>query len=276
MKTLYLFIYLFRLLPPFKPGKPVSALIKMENIFRWKPSLEIFNLLCCWVVSNWRGVYSGNLSSATTTHLTVAEMIPLKGMGLLLGVKVGTTELCLLGVIMAHTPVVMAGLLIAFMDVIAVNTLLNYTAITLLMSVHWFMDQGSVYTHSWAQMKSAASSYLCAEEICWTARTIADWEQKVIDWFTKHGMVQKIDWKIALCCWGSVIPLINSRGKRSAGWLWLVLGGDWTSCGITTNVKMIAPSTLFWNLVILQQLKIKLLIMSIDFSGHRKYKLKLH
>lgn len=80
--------YLFRLLPPFKPGKPVSALIKMENIFRWKPSLEIFNLLCCWVVSNWRGVYSGNLSSATTTHLTVAEMIPLKGMGLLLGVKV--------------------------------------------------------------------------------------------------------------------------------------------------------------------------------------------
>lgn len=35
---------------------------------------------------------------------------------------------------MAHTLAIMTGLLIAFMDVIAVNTLLNYTAITLLMS----------------------------------------------------------------------------------------------------------------------------------------------
>lgn len=35
---------------------------------------------------------------------------------------------------MASTPAVMTGLLIAFMDVIAVNSVLNYTAITLLMS----------------------------------------------------------------------------------------------------------------------------------------------
>lgn len=35
---------------------------------------------------------------------------------------------------MAGTPVIMTGLLIAFMDVIAVNSALNSTAITLLMS----------------------------------------------------------------------------------------------------------------------------------------------
>lgn len=130
---------------------------------------------------------------------------------------------------LSHTPAIMTGLLIALMDVTAVNSVLNYTAITLLMSsVGWLMDQGTVYTRSCAQMESAASSYLCAEEICWTARTIPNWEQKVMDWFTKHKMAHKIDWKIALCCWGSLIPLINSRGKRSAGWLWVILGDDWT------------------------------------------------
>lgn len=80
------FIYLFLVLPPFEQGKPVCTLIKMENVFKWKPNLEIFNLLCCWVVSNWKGVYSRNLSSATTTQLAVGEMVPLKGMELLLGV----------------------------------------------------------------------------------------------------------------------------------------------------------------------------------------------
>lgn len=93
-----------------------------------------------WGVSNWKGVYSGNLSSATTTQLAVAEMVPLKGMGLLLWVQVGTAKLCLFGVIMANTPAIMTGLLIAFMGVIAVNSMLNYTAITLPMSsIHWFL-----------------------------------------------------------------------------------------------------------------------------------------
>lgn len=78
--------FIFFGLPPFEHSKPVCALIKMENVFRWKPNLGIFNLLCCWLVSNWKGVYSGSLSSATTSHLAAAEMVPLKGMELLLGV----------------------------------------------------------------------------------------------------------------------------------------------------------------------------------------------
>lgn len=35
-------------LSPFEQGKTVCALTKMENVFRQKPSLEIFNLLCCY------------------------------------------------------------------------------------------------------------------------------------------------------------------------------------------------------------------------------------
>jgi len=56
---------------------------------------------------------------------------------------------------MASSPAIMTGLLIAFMEVIAVNSVLNYTAITLLISsVHWFML-------SW----QSTHTQLCSDEV---------------------------------------------------------------------------------------------------------------